>query len=306
MRDGWLRQICDNRCVNTTLDHLGFVGPRLEPMRSAFMALGFMPTEPKLLMGRDPDSGKAVPLDQWSCHVVFERGYLELSAVVGRPPGHHLSAYGTATAGLQICAFGTNDLQGTHARCRESGMQVGAAQWAAREIQYGKRHGDARFHWFMVDPANAPDGLLCYVEHATPELVYQPEVQQHANGARALTMLGIVLPTVDAVAAARSRYACLLGTPGDSANHAQVVFRLGHARLVLNTLDAALESFGSAASEATSAMAIVGVEVVDMSAAAACLATNAVPFVERAGRLIVPPRAACGAALCLHAPGRVF
>ncbi len=165
--------------MNTTLDHLGFVAGQIEPLRAAFSVLGFAPTEPKPLLRRDPDSGALIPLEQWSCHVVLARGYLELSAVQTNSASHHLSAYAHADgaaeeSALQICAFGTTDLLGAHASCRRAGVQVGAPQWAAREIHYGKRRGEARFHWFMVDPHDAPDGLLCFVEHGTPELVYQP------------------------------------------------------------------------------------------------------------------------------------
>ncbi|MCB1624623.1 MAG: VOC family protein [Pseudomonadales bacterium] len=290
--------------MTISLDHLGFVGPRLEPMREAFTLLGFSATEPRPLMSCDPDTGAAVPLEQWSCHVVLERGYLELSAVASRDAGHHLSTYAAAGNALQICAFGTRDLARSHAQCRDAGVRVNAPQWATREIHYGARRGDARFHWFMVEPADAPEGLLCFVEHGTPELVYQPEVQQHANSARSLTMLGVVLPTRDALATATIRYQRLLGrTPAVGAMR-QRVFELGHQRLVLYSADAAAALFGEAAP--ASAFAIAGIEVADSATAADRLARQNVPFVDRGELLIVPPSAACGAILCLHAPGRVF
>ncbi|HPF26293.1 MAG TPA: VOC family protein [Steroidobacteraceae bacterium] len=289
--------------MSTTLDHLGFVGPQLDAMRAAFAALGFAPTEPKPLMGREPDTGAAVPLDQWSCHVVFERGYLELSAVTSRSADHHLASYG---AGLQICAIGTPDVIAAHKRCRAADVRAGAAQWAAREIQYGKRHGEARFHWFMIDPADAPEGLLCYVEHATPELVYQSEVQQHPNGAQSLTLLGVVLPTTDALSAAAERYARILGVPGQRSTAGECEFRLAGGLIVLYTAGAARARFGEAARATTAAFAVVGVAVADRRAAAHQLAQHAVPFDTREELLIVPPVAACGAILCLHSPGRVF
>lgn len=271
-------------------------------MRAAFESLGFRPTDPKPLMSRDPATGAAVPLDQWSCHVVFERGYLELSAVTSPSADHHLARYG---AGLQICAFGTADVSAAHAQCRAADIRVGAAQWAAREIRYGQRHGDARFHWFMIDPADAPEGLLCYVEHATPELVYQPEVQHHPNGARALTLLGIV-PPADDWAAAVARYSRVLGRPGVSVGPGHWEFRLADSRVALYQGDVAIGLFGERARAVSSAFAVVGVEVADLDAAARRLANNGVQFEAREAWLLVPPGAACGAILCLHAPGRVF
>ena len=297
--------------MNTTLDHLGFVAGQIEPLRTAFSALGFAPTEPKPLMRRDPDSGALIPLEQFSCHVVLARGYLELSPVETNSASHHLSAYAHADgaaeeSALQICAFGTTDLLGTHASCLRAGVQVGAAQWAAREIHYGKRRGEARFHWFMVDPHDAPDGLLCFVEHGTPELVYQPEVQRQPNGAQALTLLGIVLRDAAALQAAANRYGRLLGSPQGSVASGALAFGLGTGQLALYLADVAVLRFGTVVRAAQSAFAVVGIEVADLAATTEYLQARNMSFDTRDGLLIIPPHAAGGAILCLHGPGRVF
>lgn len=190
------------------LDHVGVVGRDLEHLRGDFRRLGFLLTEPRALMVRDPQSGDLRNLGQSSCHAVFARGYLELSAVETDDPAHHLAAWLSRGPGLRILALGEEDLAERHARCRETGLNPLPVSHAAREIGYGSRRGEARFDWFMLHADGTPEGLVCFVHNLTPELVYQPEVQQHPNGAVALAAVTL---RVDDVAAWTGRYRRLLG-----------------------------------------------------------------------------------------------
>ncbi len=169
------------------LDHVGVVGRDLERLRRDFTRLGFLLTEPRALMARDPRSGELRSLGQSSCHAVFAHGYVELSAVETDDPGHHLAAWLPRGPGLRILALGQEDLAARHESCREAGLHPLPVAHAAREIRYGSRHGEARFEWFMLEAAGTPEGLVCFVHNLTPQLVYQPEVQRHPNGAVALT-----------------------------------------------------------------------------------------------------------------------
>jgi len=64
----------------------------------------------------------------------------------------------------------------------------------------------ARFRWLALPPERFPEALCGYVQHLTPELVFQPAMNDHPNGAVELT--GITLQTPD-VEDARRRYATL-------------------------------------------------------------------------------------------------
>ena len=194
----------------TSLDHVGFVAPQLAPLRASMRALGFTLTEPRELRRTDPVTGASVSLQQWSCHAVFEQGYVELTAVENDDPGHHLAAYLQRGAGLHILALGSARIGAEHARCAAAGIATTAPARATRRIEYGERHGDAAFEWFMFAPAEAPEGLVCYAHNLTPELVYQRSVQQHANGAVALEEVVVTVPQPPAAAA---RYERLLGLP---------------------------------------------------------------------------------------------
>lgn len=189
------------------LDHLGFVARDVAYVRAAWQRLGFEPTQPRPLLGVGAD-GAPVPLGQTSCHVVLEAGYVELTAVAGDDPAHHLARYRRRYEGLHILAFGCDDAGLARERVAAAGLRVTPVMSARRAIDYGTRHGDARFRWFMLDAAEAPEALVCGVEHETPELVFQPEVSRHPNGAIALEGTTLVVESPEAFAA---RYAAVTG-----------------------------------------------------------------------------------------------
>jgi hypothetical protein len=192
------------------LDHVGLVGGDMAAMRNAYIALGFAPTEPKALMARDPVTGTQRSLHQESCHLVFQSGYVELSALGHAPPTHHLASYAGRYDGLHILALASGALAGLHDHLTAAGLAVSPLRFAARDITYGERHGSAQFEWFMLDPAASPDSLLCFVHHLTPELVFQTAVQRHPN--TACRLLGVTYLTAD-LASSASVFARLADAP---------------------------------------------------------------------------------------------
>lgn len=276
------------------LDHVGFLGRDLAALRAAFAALGFAPTEPRALMKRESD-GRLVPLDQSSAHVVLEQGYIELSATSAP---NHLAHYAGGADALVIAAFGVDDLDAAHAGCRARGVRLTAQASAARPIEYGAKHGEARFRWFMVEPADAPDGLVCFLRHETPELVFQPEVQQHENGARALRELTITASDLEASA---DRYRSILGHR--PARHPdEYVFALGGTILRLTTTAKLRASLGFKARVKPDAFAAIHVAVRDLARARHVLRAHRISCVETADKLVVAPAKAAGAALVLCCP----
>jgi len=195
-----------------SLDHLGLVGSSIGPLRQTWLDRGFCVTEPEALMALDPCTGQRVSLGQQSCHIIFERGYLELTAVDTVTPEHHLypwiggpQTHGDAT--LAIIAIGADDIDGVHARLAEAGLPVGTLAQASRPIHYGTRRGDALFRWFMLSAASTPESLVCFVRNERPELIFQPEVQQHPNGARTLESVILCSNEPEVMAAWYARYA---------------------------------------------------------------------------------------------------
>ena len=139
---------------------------------------------------------------------MFGTTYLELTEVERDAPNHHLAPWLHAGAGMHILAFGSVALERVHAAASRAGLMPSAIAHAARFVDYGTRHGDAQFDWFMLPSAATPEGLVCVVRHKTRELVFQPEVQTHDNGA--LDIREVILSAVHWQQTC-DRYAVLLG-----------------------------------------------------------------------------------------------
>jgi catechol 2,3-dioxygenase-like lactoylglutathione lyase family enzyme len=174
------------------LDHVGLAARGLDDLAGRYRALGFSPTEPRPLMRFEPATGGRLPIGQSSAHLVFESGYVELTQIDGAARDHHLAPWVARHFGLHILAIGVDDITAAHERCTSAGVPVRPPARASRAIEYGSRHGEARFEWFMLEPAASPEGLLCLVRHQTPGLVHQREVESHPNGALALEGVYVV------------------------------------------------------------------------------------------------------------------
>jgi hypothetical protein len=262
----------------TVLDHVGLVGRDIGTMISAVRRLGFSPTMPQPLMSRDAATGALVSLHQTSAHLVLESGYVELSAVHTDSPSHHLAGYLGRYQGLHILAFGVEDIAAAHSRCASCGLRPGPVSHASRYIAYGDRHGEARFEWFMLEPACSPEGLVCFVRQVTPGLVFQPAVQRHPNGA--LGLEGVYLATSDPSGLARRLAASTEGACLATPHGARVELPVGWLECCRS--DVLARRFPGSGLPAEPCMAGISLRVGDLQAArglagSAGLATHSCP-----------------------------
>lgn len=266
--------------ASLSLDHVGYVAGSMEALRRTMQRLGFAPTEPALLMRANPHTGALESLQQESCHAVFGRSYIEFSAVLTADPAHHLAAYLARGDGLHILALGAADVAAAQSRCVQNNVPVTVPARAARRIDYGSRHGEARFEWFMVLPNSAPEGLICWVRNLTPQLVFQPEVSRHPNGALDVVEVQIEARDLDLAA---SRYAVWLGSaPALTPDGLSFQLEGGRLRLRAGPRDR---------------YAGLVVRVQDLAACESLLRAAALPIAVQPGRLTVPEAAAGGAVM---------
>ena len=197
------------------IDHVGLVGPDIHATVAAFRKLGFRVTEPVELMGTAPD-GSERSLDQHSAHFIFGTTYVELSEVTRPGPDHHLAAWMSEGHALRIVILRTANIHASHEGAVAAGHNPTPVGEASRRLRYA---GDAtaRFRWMALPAENFPEALCGYVQHLTPELVFWPAMNDHANGAVELT--GMTLHTPDAGNAER-RFA-LLSRP-DAPEHLDI------------------------------------------------------------------------------------
>lgn len=268
------------------IDHLGVVGPDIEALLSAYKRLGFTPTEPTPLMGLK--DGEPIYLGQDSAHLIFAENYVELSGVTTDDPNHHLAPWLARRAGLHILALGSDDAVASHAALVAEGLEVPAVQDAGRNVAYGKHHGDAKFKWFKAPDVLGEEGFVCLVEQITPELVFQPPVAGHPNGA-----LGVVdvIAVAEDPAQALERHSRYPGAVNLGPH------QLGFGEQTLTFLNAADLAARFPGTDTISAPALAGfaVTVQDIAATRTLLRDNGVAFHENMdGDLSISPADGCG------------
>ena len=123
---------------------------------------------------------------------MFGTDYLEL---LGFPDGAEISRPELAAAplGLNGLVFKTTDVDETFAHLQAVGAAGDPPKSFSRPVTLdnGETH-DAKFKTVAVNPDVFSAGRLYFCEHLTPELVWRPEYQSHANKARRVEDLTVV------------------------------------------------------------------------------------------------------------------
>jgi hypothetical protein len=242
-------------------------------------------------MARDPATGLARSLDQQSCHLVFQSGYVELSALGDAPPTHHLAAYAGRYDGLHILAFKSAAPSALHARLSAAGLDVTPLRCAARDIRSGDRHGVAQFEWFMLDPSASPDSLVCFVHNLNVDLVFQAAVQRHPN--TACRLLGTTYVTADLAGSAR--VFAPLADARSTARGRELEFALAPGLLRLCTPEALAARYPGCRIEPPPRMAAMTIGVRDLRAVQAHCGAAGIPLESDAHRVWVDAPHAAGA-----------
>lgn len=141
--------------------------------------------------------------------MMFGTDYLEL---IGLPAGSDSMRADIADApyGITGLVFKTEDADRTFAHVQAAGMAGDPPKSFSRPVDLPDVKGDAAFRTVTVKTGTFPGGRVYYCEHATPELVWRPEWQAHANGVVAVPEF--VVASNDAADEA-ARFGQLLDSP---------------------------------------------------------------------------------------------
>jgi hypothetical protein len=266
------------------LDHVVIdVRDRMDEAAQIFAALGFTLT---------PRGHHT--LGSMNHLMMFATDYLELlgfgTAAATRP---ELAPF---PAGLNGLVFKTGDADAVHAHAVEAGLPILPVQSFSRPVELDGERRDARFRTTRLDPAEVAMGRVYFCEHLTPELVWRPEWQSHANGARAIARILVATGEPRRTA---SLFAALFGADSVAEVDGTCIVPAGTARVELATPETVAAEFGEAAAEpAGRAEYIAAVELKTVSLKQTAERLRAIPGVrEESGRIIVPARAACNAVL---------
>jgi Glyoxalase-like domain len=127
--------------------------------------------------------------------VMLDGSYVELIGIVAKTaanaPWRKRLEAGPGIGGL---AFASADIDATAAELHGQAIRTETIRHFSRETD----DGELRFSVIRIDPAETP-GLQClFCQHHTRDLLWQPRLMRHANGASRLTELA--LPDIDSLA----------------------------------------------------------------------------------------------------------
>lgn len=174
--------------MTPVLDHLVLdVHADMEAAAAQYRALGFTLTE----------RGYHT-LGSINHLAMFETDYLEL---LGWPAeGSGRAELLRFPRGLNGLVFKTEDADATYAQLQAAGLAGDAPRAFSRPVAIDGVTRDAKFRTVYVAAEKSLLPRIYFCEHATPELVWRPEWQQHANGVRAID--SVVVEATDPAAMA--------------------------------------------------------------------------------------------------------
>ena len=207
------------RAISPVLDHVVInVMGKLDEAAAQYSRLGFHLTE----RGHHT-------LGSSNNLAIFGTNYLEL---LGYLPGRETmrADLWAHPAGLTGLVFKSIDADLVYATMKDHGVPVQEPMSFARPVELPGGAQDARFKVIRVSGKEVQNGRTFFCHHDTPELVWRPEWQSHANGATEIVEFVIASQQPARTAALYERmFGPGLLTPASGG----VVFRAGAATVLI-------------------------------------------------------------------------
>ena len=181
------------------LDHVVVTTRNLDAASATWQRLGFT---------LSPRGTHSAHIGSANYTIVFGDDYLELLGILHETAHNQLTvAFLKQREGIERAAFTTDDASAGIAELNARGIGGSGPLAFARPVELpGGGNSEARFNIFSWPPEPAPAGLRIFAcQHLTPETVWIPELQRHANGATGLLAVEIVSADPRAAAALLSR-----------------------------------------------------------------------------------------------------
>lgn len=168
------------------VDHAVVLVRDLDRARDAWVSLGFT-LSPRGIHSAHRGTGNHT--------IMLGPDYLELQGVL-TPTEHNAPSHALLERreGIERTVLRAWDAEAAAADLRRQGVAVIGPQDFSRPVDLpGDSKGEARFRTIQWPLDRAPAGMrIAAVEHSTPELVWLPALQRHANTARRLLRIEVL------------------------------------------------------------------------------------------------------------------
>jgi len=259
--------------LGLSLDHVALVTGDLEISRLGYEKLGFTLSRVSSHKGRITPDG---PIVQWGSGnqcAMFHRGYIEILGLTD--PNRYHEPFRAALNrfhGVSLVVLRCDDVEAFY---EGSPGKRRAPVEVLRDVPFGASGEDTRealFRIVRLDDEAFPEADLFFIEHATPDILWQKHLLAHANGVTSLSGITLCTETPEETAARFERCTGLGGTAVDGSPY----FELDRSYVKLSTPDQITARYPEAVLPAVPSVGVVELGVNDLDETKAFLASGGV------------------------------
>ncbi|MDP6389817.1 MAG: VOC family protein [Alphaproteobacteria bacterium] len=280
------------------LDHVGVAVNDLDVGRDAYQRLGFTLTPRSIHSGSKTPGGPVEPWGSGNHCAMFQEGYLELIGLTDPDLYSSAQAMLERHQGAHIVAIGSGEADAAYAALAARFEGVEPPSKLQRDASFGPDGEETRlaaFRNIYLAPESFPEAMMIFIEHLTRDVLWQPHLLDHPNGA--VAMAEVVFCVAD-VAATSGRLQRLFGAEPTEPQPGAA--RFAFERGAVYVIDAARLAIWTPGVEPPCLpyVAAVGITVRDLGATKDLLSRNGVDFTDHPYPAIwVGPADTCGPVL---------
>jgi catechol 2,3-dioxygenase-like lactoylglutathione lyase family enzyme len=178
-----------------TLDHVALVTPDLAASKEDYENLGFQLTAESSHQGKLEPDGEVVLWGSGNRCAMFRQGYYEILGVTDpNRPHDRFRARLERYHGVQMVALGCERAEDLY-HSRKDKIPLEPPVEVGRDVPYGAGTKPGLFRIVQPSSGAFPEADLFFIEHATPDVLWQKDLLKHPNGVQALS--GITICTYD-------------------------------------------------------------------------------------------------------------
>jgi hypothetical protein len=280
--------------MSVELDHIGVAIRDLERGRAAYERLGFNLAPRSIHRGSPAPGAPVIPFGSGNHCAMFRKGYLEVVGLTNPTIYSNVKSMVEKYEGAHIVAFRVPNADAAYAGLNARGVRIQPARALERDAAYGPAGTDNRraaFRNMYFEAAAYPESRLLFIEHLTPDVLWQPHLLDHPNGVVALR--DVFLCTADASAAVE-KYARLFGVGATRAAEGEWRLSIDHGYVWIITPEAWAQRAFGAATPPLPAPVGIGFQVHDLAHTRKLLSERGVAIHDGSGSIRVAPGEACG------------
>lgn len=224
------------------LDHVGLAVASLDEAAAVYGRLGFQLTPRSFHSGSREPGGPVEPWGSGNHCAMFQNGYLELIGITDAALYNPVEAFLAKYSGLHIIAFGVENADQAYDQLSARGGEVAPPYILQRQAAFGAAGSETRLAQFRnmaIDASVHPEAHMIFIQHMTRDVLWQPHLLAHPNGAVSMLEVGICVADL---ADASARFARLLGAEAREAMPGVNLIDLARGRVYLMS-EAGLEGW---------------------------------------------------------------